>query len=97
MMGGAPSEVPDHYAAASPSSLAPTGVPQIMVWGEFEDNVPEAELQSFVALAEASGDPVEVLRVPGIAHFETASPNTVACPTVRGAIFKLLGPTPTGQ
>lgn len=29
-----------------------------MIWGEFEDNVTEAELRSFVALAETSGDPV---------------------------------------
>lgn len=97
MMGGAPSEVPDHYAAASPSSLAPTGVPQTMIWGEFEDNVPEAELLSFVTHAEASGDRIEVIKVPGVGHFETASPNTVAWPTVRAAIFELIGAAPTGQ
>lgn len=97
MLGGAPSEVLDRYAAASPSSLLPTGVPQTLIWGEFEDNVPEAELLSFVTRAEASGDQIEVIKIPGIGHFETASPNTIAWPTVRAAIFELIGEAPEAQ
>ena len=64
-LGGAPSEVPDRYAAADPVRLLPTGVPVLCVHGEQDTTVPLEQSRRYAAAAQAAGDRVEVAVVEG--------------------------------
>ncbi len=74
LMGGTPSEVPDHYAAGSPSRLLPIGVPQRLITGADDRIVPARYAESYAERARAAGDDVVVITVPNAAHFEPVSP-----------------------
>jgi pimeloyl-ACP methyl ester carboxylesterase len=70
--------------------MLPLGVAQILIWGEHDTFVPRALAEQYVHAASQAGDRAELLVVPGVGHFETASPASSAWPTVRGAIRLLL-------
>lgn len=90
LMGGTPAAVPERYAEASPMTLLPMGVPQVVVLGEYEEFVPRPHAQAYVQAAERAGDRVRMLLIPGVGHFEIASPRAVIWPRVELAIRSLL-------
>jgi acetyl esterase/lipase len=90
LLGGTPSAVPERYAQTSPRALRPLGLPQVLVWGEHEDNVPQGQAESYVQAATEAGDSVRLVLVPAVGHFEIASPLATPWPAVRGAIRALL-------
>lgn len=90
LLGGSPASVPERYAQASPITLLPLGVPQVLVIGEHEDFVPRPLVETYARAAERSGDPVRLVVIPGAGHFEIASPRTAAWPRVQAAIRSLL-------
>lgn len=90
LMGGTPAAVPERYAHASALQLLPLGLPQVLVWGEFEDFVPRPSAEAYVEAARQSGDPVQFIVIPGVGHFEIASPRASTWPRVASAIRSLL-------
>ena len=96
LLGGNPGAVPTRYRDASPIALLPMKVPQIMIWGEFEEFVPRPFVEHYVSSARRAGEDVQLRIVPGIGHFETASAASSAWPVVRDAIETLLH-RPTGH
>jgi acetyl esterase/lipase len=98
LLGGTPGSVPDHYAQASPMALLPLGVPQAFIAGTFEEFVPLPLARKYVETAAQAGDAVRLIVIPGIGHFEIASPRSSTWPLVRLAIRSLLDgrvpPTP---
>lgn len=90
LMGGAPAAVPGRYREASANTMLPLGVPQILIWGEHEDYVPQPLVEEYVTAATRAGDRVRLVLVPAAGHFETASPFTAAWPMVHDAIRSLL-------
>lgn len=90
LLGGTPDALPDRYVHASPIQLVPIGVPQVLVWGEFEDFVPRPLVESYVRAAERSGDRVRLILIPGVGHFEAASPYASTWPRVASAIRSLM-------
>ena len=94
LSGGNPSEVPDHYAQASPITLLPLGVPQVLVHGTEDKVVPIAFSRSYVEAAKAAGDQASLIELPGVDHFAVLFPDTAPwAPTVQ-AIMSLFGPPP---
>ena len=91
LLGGEPQSVPERYRDASPARHLPLGVPQILIWGEHEEFVPEPLVRSYLEAARKAGDDVELITVPAAGHFETASPRSAAWPTVLRAIQRLFG------
>ena len=77
-LGGVPKDVPDHYRAASPLYLLPTGVPQTLLFGDMDRNVPGRLFEAYVSQGKAKGDRIEVINVPDAAHFEFLMPGTAA-------------------
>jgi len=69
LMGGTPEQVPDAYRAASPSDHLPLGVRQLFVTAELGPL-----MQGYIAMAKASGDPVEVFAPPSPNHFDVVTP-----------------------
>ena len=89
-MGGTPAQKPERYADASPIKLLPLGVPQVLVVGEYEDFVPLRFAQAYVAASTRAGDQVRLIQIPGVGHFEIASPRASPWPKVEAAIRSLL-------
>jgi acetyl esterase/lipase len=90
LLGGTPAQVPDRYAAASPSELLPIGVPLRLVIGSVDSIVPAASNERFAAAARARGDDVEVSVIDGAGHFDVVMPEGAAAERVQAAIRELL-------
>lgn len=90
LLGGTPAVVPERYAHASPSKLLPLGVPQVLLIGEHEEFVPRAFAEAYALAAAQAGDEVRLIVIPGVGHFEIASPRASTWPRVESAIRSLL-------
>jgi len=90
LLGGPPAAVPERYAHASAMKLLPLGVPQVLLWGEHEDFVPRPLAEAYVRAATQAGDSVRLIVIPGVGHFEIASPRASTWPQVASAIMSLL-------
>jgi acetyl esterase/lipase len=90
LLGGSPSQVPERYAAADPGLLLPLGVPQILIQGSEDDQIPRDLPARWAENAKRQGDPVAVSMVAGASHFDVVDPESKAWPTSRDAILKLL-------
>ena len=89
MLQGDPSTVPERYRQASAAAMLPLGTRQILLWGEQDANTPLWLAQRYVQAAEKSGDPVRLVVLPGLGHFEIADPAPPAWPAVLQAIGSL--------
>jgi pimeloyl-ACP methyl ester carboxylesterase len=89
MLGGTPTGVPERYKEASANMMLPLAVPQILIWGEHEDYLPQPLVGQYVNVATRADDHARLVLVPGVGHFETASPFARAW-LVRDAIRSLL-------
>lgn len=89
-LGGPPEAVPERYAEASPRSLLPLGVPQVLVHGAADEVVPAPLSEEYAAAARASGDEVELVVVAGADHFDVIDPGHEAWRTAAERIERLL-------
>jgi acetyl esterase/lipase len=69
---------PDAYPLASPAEMVPLGVPQLLVHGEEDEIVPVELALTYHAAAVAAGDQVDLVTLPGVAHFEHLDPSSTA-------------------
>lgn len=89
-LGGSTGSVPERYAQVSASKMLPLGVPQVLVWGDHDNLRPVWLGKKYAKAATAAGDSVNLIIVPGLGHFEVASPYSPAWPRVRDAVNSLL-------
>ena len=90
LMGGAPDDVPDRYAAANPLELLPLGAPQILVHGTADTDVPILLSTRYQARAMALGDRTRLIVLPGVDHFAVVDPHSAAWPPVRAAVERAM-------
>lgn len=90
LFGGSPATVPERYAQASAIRLLPLGTPQVLILGAHEDFVPLPLAEAYAQAAGAAGDRVRLIVIPGVGHFEIASPRASTWPHVEMAIRALL-------
>jgi acetyl esterase/lipase len=74
-------------AFASPAELVPLGLPQVLVHGERDQNVPLEVTRAYAERARAAGDSVDVVSVAECGHFELIDPRSAAWPVVRDAVL----------
>ena len=89
-MGGSPKQWPERYAAANPGDLLPLSVPQVLVQGSQDDQIPSVLPGRWAEMARRQGDRVEVKIVGGTDHFDVVDPESKAWPVVRDAVMGLL-------
>jgi acetyl esterase/lipase len=65
LMGGAPEEVPERYAAGDPIALVPPDVPVLLVHGVLDDVVSIELARSYAESASAAGGEVELVEIAG--------------------------------
>jgi acetyl esterase/lipase len=90
LVGGAPGELPERYALASPRARLPMGIPQLIVHGAADGAVPVAMSREYVAAAREAGDDVQLIEPPGIGHFEPIDPGHEAWRVVVEWLEKVL-------
>ena len=73
-LGGTPGDVPERYRMASPLSMLPLGVPQLILHGTADDAVPVGLSRAYADAARAAGDPVEFVALPAAGHFAYLDP-----------------------
>jgi acetyl esterase/lipase len=76
LQGARPDEAPERYAAASPAALLPLGVPQVLIHGTIDTNVPIQVSQQYAAAARAAGDQLRFFEPAGVDHFAVITPET---------------------
>ena len=70
LLGGLPAAQPGRYAVASPAALLPLGVPQLLVHGGVDDDVPLSQSTAYAASALAAGDDVELVERADAGHMD---------------------------
>ena len=88
-LGGSPESHPNRYAVASPTALLPLGVPQLLVHGSRDEDVPLSQSREHLAAAKAAGDEVGLLELDAD-HFDVIDPEHAAWHEVAGRLTSLL-------
>lgn len=91
LLGGSPTQVAERYQMASPAEMAPLGIPQILVHGTADEDVPFIVSKEYAKVAREAGDPVQLIELPNGNHFEVIEPGSVAWAKTAEAVQKLLG------
>jgi acetyl esterase/lipase len=85
-LGGEPSEVPEAYEAADPAHRLPLGVPQLLVHGTADDQVPFEHAERYAERARAAGDDCSLLALDDVDHFDVIDPRTDAWRAISAAV-----------
>lgn len=83
LLGGTPLDHPDRYVRASPRERLPLGVPQLVLHGDRDGDVPVAMSRRYVEAARVAGDDVEYVELGGVGHYEHLDPRSEAWLAVR--------------
>ncbi len=92
ILGGLPSEVPDHYDQASAIELLPIGIPIRSIIGDQDGTVLIDMVKRYDEKARAAGDDSKLSIVEGAGHFELTTPGSIAWELVKETVLSLLEP-----
>jgi acetyl esterase/lipase len=87
LMGGTPSNVPQHYVDGTPADHFPIGVPQTMIASNV---LTPGDAEAYRRKGVAAGDSIDVVRIEHGGHFNIIAPGTAAFEAVEAAILKAL-------
>ena len=90
-MGGSPAEHPERYRAGNPGDLLPLNVPQWLLQGTEDDQIPPQLPARWADRGRQMGERVTVDMIPGADHFDVVDPESKAWPRVMAAIANALG------
>jgi dipeptidyl aminopeptidase/acylaminoacyl peptidase len=82
LLGGAPGQYPERLRAASPMEMLPLRVRQLILHGTADAAVPIDLSRRYARAAEAAGDAVELIELPGTGHMEYLDPSSEAHTTL---------------
>jgi acetyl esterase/lipase len=90
LMGGSPLDLPDRYKAGNPGDLLPFNVPQLLLQGTADDQIPAALPPRWADMSRGQGDTVTVNMISSANHFDLLDPDSRAWGTVRDSIKKMV-------
>lgn len=90
LLGGAPGEVPDTYAKASPIDLLPIARPQRLIHGVNDKVVPIEISRRYIDAAKMKHSDAKLTEIAECGHYELIDPSSKEWPTVEYAALKLL-------
>ena len=88
-LGGEPEEVAVRYDMASPFERLPLRVPQQLLHGRLDRDVPLALSERYVARAQALGDDATLTVLPNTGHMPLIDPESEAWPVVCDTVSAL--------
>jgi len=91
LLGGGPDDIPGIYRQACPRQLLPLGVPQTLVHGTADTDVPLALSGEYAEAAELAGDQAAFWELPGADHFDLIDPASPAWASVAGRVLAPAG------
>ena len=86
LVGGSPIELPERYRAANPGDLLPFGVPQTLLQGSEDDQIPPELSRRWVEMAKRQGDRAQMELLRDADHFDVVDPESKAWPAVLKAL-----------
>ncbi len=89
-LGGTIASVPERYAVASPAAMLPLGVPQVLIHGTSDDNVPVEVSRAYVKAARSVHDPITYIELEGVDHFDVIDPHSEAWGTTINELQKIV-------
>jgi acetyl esterase/lipase len=89
LMGGRPADLPDRYKAGNPGDLLPFHVPQVLIQGTADDQIPPELPSRWTEMSRRLGDNATVSMIPSANHFDVVDPESVAWGTVRDSVRKM--------
>jgi acetyl esterase/lipase len=90
LMGGPPPDFQDRYRAGNPGDLLPLSVPQVLIQGSQDDQIPPELPGRWAEMARRQGDAVTVTIIPSADHFDVVDPQSKAWPTVQAAVLTMV-------
>lgn len=90
LVGAGASEAPLDFRLASPADLLPLGVPQVLVHGTADDDVPYEMSVRYHRAAQAAGDECELVSLEGVDHYDLIVPTSTAWSTARTHLLTAL-------
>lgn len=90
LLGGNPADVPERYATASPAALLPIGVPQVLIHGTADVNVPPEVSRTYAEAARNAEDNVTLIELPEVDHFALIDPHSEAWNIIIEALQDIL-------
>jgi acetyl esterase/lipase len=90
LMHGAADQAGTSYDLASPMSLLPLRVRQVIIQGDADNIVPSAMATSYVDLAKQKGDDARAVVIEKAGHFDLVDPKSAAWSRVKDEILALL-------
>jgi len=90
LLGSATAHSADRIRAASPAELLPLRVPQLLVTGALDPDVPPSFVERYARRALEAGDDVRHRVVDDAGHFEVVAPWSPRWPVVRDELSRFL-------
>ena len=90
LLGGSPDRYPQRYAEASPAALLPLEVPQLLIHGTLDAEVPYAIAESYQRAALLAGDRAELFTLAGSDHFDPIDPRSADWRAVREELLRFV-------
>lgn len=90
LMGGPPERLEDRYRAGNPGDLLPLGVPQALIQGSEDDQIPPQLPGRWAERSRRHGDTVAVTIIPSADHFDVIDPQSKAWGIVQAAVLKMV-------
>jgi acetyl esterase/lipase len=90
LMGGTPAEHPARYKQANPGNLLPFNIPQVLIQGTDDSQIPPELPARYAEKARGLGDTATVTIIPNAGHFDVVDPDSKAWPAILAAVKKLL-------
>lgn len=90
LLKGSPNDCPDRYSIASPIELLPIRVPQVLIHGSLDINVPIGISNYYYRKAKEAGDFVKLIELPTTEHFMLIDTSTEAWSSVREEMMLLI-------
>lgn len=90
LMGGTPTGHPDRYRQGNPGDLLPFNIPQVLIQGSEDGQIPPTLPARWAQNAYRIGDSANVHILPHTDHFDVVDPGSSAFPAILDAARKML-------
>ena len=89
-LGATPAAAPERYRAGNPGDLLPLNVPQMLLQGSLDAQIPPELPVRWTARGHRIGETVAFERIANADHFDVVDPESKAWPRVQDAVKRLL-------